>query len=62
MPSCGYVEKCWFPVKEREYMEGELKGGIARIQELVQRLAWELQTPLQFLWEAMHGNALHLQN
>ena len=26
MPSCGYVEKCWFWAKGRDYMEGELKG------------------------------------
>ena len=26
MPSCGYVENCWFWAKGRDYMEGELKG------------------------------------
>ena len=61
MPSCGYVEKCWFWAKERDYMEGELKGDSMNSRTCAE-VSLGTTDPPQFLREVMHGNALHLQN
>ena len=61
MPSCGYVENCWFWAKGRDYMEGELKGDSTNSGTCAE-VSLGTTDPPQFLREAMHGNALHLQN